>query len=169
MFLETSDLAIWVGTRGSFSGEEKRFVEVISLKYEQKYRFYPDEISLIYNTKQEVVIYYKKSGKYHKLTLDQKTLEKQSESSVELYAFFKLLYNATEKSYYRLYFHSNNSSAKNGCFEEQKMHDEYQELPKEFSSQDFILKVEYVYGNLIDVWESSLTWELAYINIKDLW
>lgn len=169
IFLETNDIVVWVGTRGSFSGKEKQFVEIISLKHEQKYRFYPDEVGLIYNTKHEVVVYYKKSGKYHKLILSQKTLEKQSESTIELYSFFKLLYNATEKYYYRLYFHSNNSSEKNGYFEEQKMNSEHQELPKEFNSQKFILIVEYVYGNYVDVWESSLTWKIAYIDPKDLW
>ncbi len=169
IFLETNEIVIWIGSRGSFDGQEKNFVEIISLKYREKYRFYPDEVSLIYNTKLEVVVYYKKSWKHHKLILDQKTLEKQSESKVELYAFFKLLYNVSEKSYYRLYFHANTSSPKRGYFEEQKMQDEDQELPKAFKSDKFILEVEYVYGSYIDVWESSLTWELAYIDPRDLW
>lgn len=51
IFLETNDIAVGIGTRGSFSGQEKHFVEVISRKYQEKYRFYPDEVSLIYNSK----------------------------------------------------------------------------------------------------------------------
>ena len=169
IFLETNDICVAVWTRWSFSWKEKEFVEIISLKYEEKYRFYPDEISLIYNTHDEVVIYYKKWEKYSKLVLNQKTLEKTSEIEMKLHAFFKLLYNSSDASYYRLYYHSNNTSPTNGYFEEQKMHFEDQELPINFKSQKFILEVKYVYKNFVDVWESSLTWEIAYINPKDLW
>ncbi|MDA9129011.1 hypothetical protein N9J72_00865 [Candidatus Gracilibacteria bacterium] len=168
IFLETNDVAIGIGTRGSFSGQEKQFVEIMSLKYEQKYRFYPDEVSLIYNAQDSIVVYYKKSEKYQKLILDQKTLEETSKTETELQAFFKLLYNYYDESYYRLYFQSNTSSKTNGYFEEQKMHFENQEVPKKFESQKFILEVEYVYGNFIDVWEPSLTGELSYINPQDL-
>ena len=172
LFLENNDIVIWVWVRGSFSGQEKQFIEIISRRYQEKYRLYPDEVQLVYNTKDEIVIYYRKSSSYKKLVLNQKTLEKVSESSSRVSAFFKLLYNHTEKSYYRLYFTPNSSSPKKGYFEEQKVVEEDQDLPVIFYSKDFILELKYVYNAYIDVWESSLTWELAYLSpheVRNIW
>ena len=61
IFLETNDIIVCVWIRGSFSGEEKKFVEIVNLRTQEKYRFYPDEVGLIYNSKDTIVIYYKKS------------------------------------------------------------------------------------------------------------
>lgn len=60
IFIETDDILIAVGERGSFSGNARIFVEIINIKTQKKYRFYPDEVSLIYNSREHIIIYYKK-------------------------------------------------------------------------------------------------------------
>ena len=59
IFLEKDAIIVCCGVRGSFSGQEKLFVELVNLETEQKFRFYPEEISLIYNTENTLICYYK--------------------------------------------------------------------------------------------------------------
>lgn len=179
IFLETNDIVVWIGERGSFSGQAKRFLEIVNLKTKQKYRFYPDEVSLIYNTQDEIVLYYKKSEKYKKLTLSKTMLEKLSEKSQQTDAFFKLLYNWDDKKYIRLIYHANSSSHQAGYFSEELLENEkkitqdikwlnmaYLEepdgkfrAPKKFHREKFELIT--TSHQKIDVWETSLSWIIS--------
>lgn len=178
IFLETNDIVIWIGERWSFSGKARRFVEIVNLATKNSYRFYPEEVSLIYNAHNQVIIYYKKSDHYKKLSLDLKTLEKISEHSVYMSAFFKLLYNHTIGEYARLIFKPKGRSTTLGHFIEEPIANEktitkdipwlnmayldepdgQMSSPESFNRENFMLKtVEY---EKIDVWEASLTWIL---------
>jgi hypothetical protein len=101
------------------------FIEVINLKSQNKHRLYPDEVSLIYNSKDAIIIYYKKTEKYKKLELSIKNLEKISETSIHFDAFFKLFYNYIDKTYGRLIYKPNSRSHTAGYFIEEVILDNY--------------------------------------------
>lgn len=164
IFLETDDIVLAVWERWSLSWVSKVFIELVQLKTQKKHRLYPDEVSLIYNSKNTIIIYYKKSGKWKKLTLDIKTLEKKSETSTHYDAFFKLFYNHNEKHYGRLVFYPITHTT--GYFVEKEIIEVpgtpkiYDILwaPKKFNRSDFFL---FTYaGQMLDSWELSLTWTL---------
>lgn len=178
MFIENDDIVICIGERGSFSGHAKRFIELVNLKTKNKYRFYPDTVSLMYNSKDEVIIYYKKWENYKKLSLDFKTLKKNSEKTQRLSAFFKLLYDHTNNQYKRLVYTPNSRSHKAWYFSEGVIENEktitedipwlnmvhleepngYHSEPKDFLRGSFTLRTSKY--QRIDVWEASLTWIL---------
>lgn len=99
MFLETDEIVICIGERGSFSGQERQFLEIVNIFTHNKYRLYPDEVSLIYNTKDALVIYYKKSEKYYQLIVDQKLCEEKSEKTYHVSAFIKLIFDHTTEKF----------------------------------------------------------------------
>jgi len=159
IFLETNDIVIWVWERGSFSWTSKKFVEIINLKTAAKYRFYPEGVSLIYNSNTGIIIYYTKSGKHKKLELDKNTLEKKSETSIHLVAFFKLFYNHTDKKYGRLIYVPNSTSHTAGYFKEEMIISDAKK-PVNFHRKDFSIFCDEYWPRIIDVWEASLTWEI---------
>lgn len=157
IFIERNDIVIALWERGSFSGKSRVFLEIVNLKNANKYRIYPDEVSLIYNSKENIVIYYKKWTNYKKLELDIVNLEKVSETTQHLSAFFKLYYSYTKKSYGRLIYKANSHSHKAGYFVEELINSNIDE-PEFFDRKQFLITT---YENrYIDVWETSLTWEL---------
>lgn len=157
IFLETNDIAIALWERGSFSWTSRIFLEVVNLKTHNKYRLYPDEVSLIYNSQTSIVIYYKKSWRYKKLELNIIDLEKISETSVHLDAFFKLFYNHTDKSYGRLIYKANSRSHMAWYFIEEKIISQV-EKPKFFNRKNF--QITSYDSKDIDTWEASLTWKI---------
>lgn len=161
IFLETNDIVITLWERWTFSGKTKTFVEIVNLKTHKKYRFYPDEVSLIYNTKYELVIYYRKSQKYKKLTLSQASLEKESEKTCHLDAFFKLFYNHDTQQYGRLYYIANSKSHQAWYFEEEIIHNNSRQdigSPLIFTRETFKLLSKN--SERIDIWQASLTWRI---------
>ncbi len=162
IFLETDDIVIGLWTRWSLTGNEKKFLEFVNLKNHNKFRLYPDSVSLIYNTQNSIVIYYNKSGKDNKLTIDVTSMTKISEVSVHLSAFFKLFYNYSENSFGRLIFKSEGNSEKKWYFVEELIEHESWIIPFGFDVDNFALavKVWYTSKREIDVWEASLTWEI---------
>jgi len=148
IFLETNNIVVWVWKRWSFSGKSKLFVEVVNLKTAAKYRLYPDEVSLIYNQKDSIV------------TLEINSLEKVSETSEHLSAFFKLVYSHTSWSYGRLMYKANSKSHMAWYFQELSIENQDIENPINFRRNDFVLETKD--GSDIDVWEASLTWKIVW-------
>jgi len=159
IFIETNDIVIWVWERGSFSGASKKFIEIVNLKTAAKYRLYPESISLIYNSKTSIIIYYSKSWKHKKLELSKNDLTKVSENSVKIVAFFKLYYNYTLKEYGRLVYVPNSNSHTAGYFKEESITTDASE-PVSFNRQDFEVICKGYSKYTIDVWEASLTWKI---------
>lgn len=178
IFIERNDIVIALWERGSFSWETRVFVEIVNITNANKYRFYPDEVSLIYNSKENIVIYYKKWKTHKKLELDIENLEKLSETSQNISAFFKLFYNFTSNSYGRLIYKANSRSHKAWYFVEEILWNEriitkdikwldmvhhkeptwYHTMPVHFERTNFAVTTNT--DQKIDVWEASLTWEL---------
>jgi len=159
LFLETNKIVIALWKRGSFSWKSRTFMEIINIKNASKYRLYPDEVSLVYNWKTSVTIYYKKWKNYKKLELDIENLQKISQTSVQLSAFFKLYYNHTTDSYGRLVYKANSRSASAWYFIEENIETHIWK-PLSFNRQDFTISAENSRAQMIDIWEASLTWEL---------
>jgi len=72
-------------------------------------------------------------------------------------AFFKLLYNHTDRQYMRLVYVPNSNSHTAWYFIEEILKNN-STGPKEFLRDSFIL--QNVKDQKIDVWESSLIWEI---------
>jgi len=178
IFIERNDIVITIWKRWSFSGKSKRFIEVVNLSSANKYRFYPEEVSLIYNSKTHIVLYYKKSWAYKCLKLSIDTLEKSSETSIRLSAFFKLLYNHSSDEYIRLLYKANSRSHMSWYFVEEKLENKkiikkdipwlnmsynseptgLHSKPDSFNRSTFLLRTKT--HQKIDVWQASLTWIL---------
>ncbi len=158
IFLETDEIVIAVWERWSLMWEEKSFIDVINIKTEKKYRLFSDEINLIYNTKENLIINAKKEWVFKTLTLNKKTLEKNTEKNEELQAFFKIIYNAKEKKWFLLDFDAENISE---IDEEKKYQNWYFNLkeikisgkPEKFDRKNFIIKTD---KWEIDIWEESI-------------
>lgn len=159
IFIERNDIVIALWTRWSFSGKTRIFVEIVNLSNANKFRFYPDSVSLIYNARRSIVIYYKKSEAYKRLELDISTLEKISETTHHLSAFFKLYYDSTNMTYGRLIYKANSSSHRAWYFIEENISSNLWK-PKKFYRDNFNLTCEWHWETSIDVWEASLTWKL---------
>jgi hypothetical protein len=157
IFIERNDIVIALWERGSFSWESRVFLEIVNLTNANKYRFYPEQVSLIYNARTSIVIYYKKWDTYKRLELDIKTLEKKSEISTQVSAFFKLFYNYTDKTYGRLIYKANAKSHQAWYFVEELIISDTL-MPMYFLRDNFL--IDTYWNEKIDVWEASLTWEL---------
>ncbi len=160
IFLETSDIVIAVWERWSLMWEEKSFIDVINIKTEKKYRLFTEEISLIYNTHDNIIINAKETEtwEYKTIELNIETMEKLYEKDEELQAFFKIIYNVTEKKYYKIDFFPSDYEEKD---EEKKYQNWYFDAieiklsgtPKSFDRKNFTLKTD---KKIIDVWEESI-------------
>lgn len=164
IFLEREDIVICCGVRGSFSGQEKLFVELVNLETQAKHRFFPEEISLIYHTQETLVCCYKNEDIWKKSEFSLTDFSLVSETQEHISAFFKLFYNHTMESYGRLILKSNPQPNIDGYFLEENILSKYWEYfkPQSFIRNNFLLDLNGLdyHKKQIDVWEASLTWEM---------
>ncbi len=159
IFLETDNIVIAVWKRGGLIWKEKSFIDIINIKTEKKYRFFTDEVNLIYNEKDAIVVNAKDSedNKFKTIKLDTNSMQKIEKKEEELQAFFKSVYNSSNKKWYLLDFHLANPDESD---EEKKYQAWYFNLkemlttgePKSFDRKNFVVKTD---KWSIDVWEES--------------
>lgn len=121
IFLETPHIVIGIARRGSLRGKIKTYIDIVNIQSYQKFRFSPDEISLIYNTQDTLVICYKKRGVWYQKSLDIHTLDELSTNNLEIAAYFKLLFDTTHNRFNYLIYKNIPNGEKNadiGYFEE---------------------------------------------------
>lgn len=159
IFLETNDIVIAIWERGSLMWWDKSFIDIINIKTEKKYRLFTTEINLIYNSKNDLVINAKDWDDFKTLILNIDTLEKKSETKEVLNAFFKVIYNQTDKKWFILDFSIWDKNEKD---EEKKYQKWYFNLkktdvfwkPKSFDRKMFVVQLQW--GNMdLDVWKES--------------
>jgi len=158
IFLERDDIVVCCGVRGSFSGQEKKFIEFVNLETWSKKRLYAEEVSLIYNTQETLIVCFQEKNIWKKQEYALKDFSLISETEEHFSAFFKLLYNHDTKDFHRLIYIGNS------YFHEVKIQKTSTEIlePLYFTKHKFELTCENQEGKkvYIDVWKSSLTWEL---------
>ncbi|MDD2871175.1 MAG: hypothetical protein PHS49_04245 [Candidatus Gracilibacteria bacterium] len=157
IFLETDDIVIAIGERGSLLGAEKTFIDIINIKTEKKYRLFTDEVNLIFNSYDAIVINAKEDGVSKTIVLNIETMQKVDEKQEELQAFFKCVYNVSTDDWYLLDFAIGNESEKDeekkyqsGSFTLKKLH--ISGIPKSFDRQNFKVITN---TGFVDVWEES--------------
>ena len=158
IFLERDDIVVCCGVRGSFSGQEKLFVEFVNLKTANKYRFFPEEVSLIYHTQEKLICCYKDGNIWKKSEFSLSDFSLISESQEHISAFFKLFYHHNTKEFTRIIY-------KDEAYFFEMLIPKMSLLwyiPQEFNGTNFKLQcIEIPSGRdvFLDVWEISLTWE----------
>lgn len=157
IFLETDDIVVAVWERWSLLGLDKTFIDIINIKTEKKYRFFTDEVNLIFNTVDAIVINAKEEWIFKTIVLNIETMEKLDEKIEELQAFFKCVYSKTLNEWYLLDF---------AVWNETETDDE-----KKYQKGSFSLKKLHIWGVpvllernnfkvitdnwFVDVWEES--------------
>lgn len=167
IFLEREDIVVAVGSRGSISGNEKKFIDIISLSSWAKNRFFTDEVRLIYNSENAIEVFIKEENSIIHYTLDTETLEEREKREENISAFFKLLYNWDTQSYENLVFENPTGWKNTGYFIRKKIPLSWEPntvieniyAPKYFVSKVFTLGTD---AGMIDVWESTLYNELRF-------
>lgn len=157
IFLETDDVIIAVGWRGSLLWEEKIFVDIINIKTEKKYRLFTTQVNIIYNTKSEVIFNAEVKWQFCTIVLNQDTMEKTSESREELQAFFKCVYNVESGKWYSLNFTpevillGEMTQYQKGGFDLKLMKNSW--IPQYFDRKKFLLSTT---SWELDVWTQSI-------------
>ena len=142
--------------RGSFSGQEKLFVELVNLKTQAKYRFFPEEVSLIYNTKDTLICCYRDENIWKKSEFSLTDFSLVSETQEHISSFFKLLYHHADKTFSRIIYKDEGYFSY--IFVQNTSEIEF--TPKSFVRHNFQLELETLENSekkYIDVWEASLT------------
>ena len=158
IFLETDDIIIATGERTSLSWKAKKFIDVINIKTEKKYRVNSSEVNLIYNTSDTIVINFIDKKKWETLILDIKTLEVKENKKETLLAFFKCVYNVESNTWDVLDFVPTDEKESDI---EKKYKSWYYVLksipeswkPKSFDREKFTVKTD---SGKVDVWENSI-------------
>ena len=156
IFLERDDIVVCCGVRGSFSGQEKLFVELVNLENQAKHRFFPEEISLIYHTQETLVCCYQDENIWKKSAFNISDFSLVSQSLEYTSAFFKLLYHHESKTFSRLIYKDE------GYFFNLPVQNlsEIKFTPSLFQRNNFQLELKTQLESekkYIDVWEASLT------------
>lgn len=158
IFLERDDIVVCCGVRWSFSGQEKIFVELVNLTSQSKYRFYPEEVSLIYHTKDTLICCYRDENTWKRSIFSLNDFSLISETSEHISAFFKLLYHHEKHIFLRLIYTGNE------YFNEVAIQNNSTEIlrPMYFTKNKFELTCNDKLNKKIDidVWEVSLTWDI---------
>lgn len=159
IFLERDDIIVSCGVRWSFSGQEKLFVEFINLETQAKYRFFPEEVSLIYHTQDRLVCCYKDAGVWKKSEYSLWDFSLIRETQEQISAFFKLLFHHTSQEFSRLVYKDEAYFFDIPLLKTNNV----DHIPISFDRQRFQLET-YNHKNekklYIDVWKASLTWEI---------
>ena len=158
IFIETDDIVVCIGERWNLSWGEKTFIDIINIKTEKKYRFFTDEINLIFNSEDKIIINAKDEWVFKTIVLNSVTLEKIEEVEESLLSFFKSVYNAKEDSWYLLDFNANDKNEideekkyRKWSFILQKVNTKWK--PISFDRKKFEVKTDIWF---IDIWEESL-------------
>jgi len=155
IFLETDDIIIAIWERWSLMWDDKKFIDIINIQTEKKYRLFTDEVNLIYNSEDKVIINAKTEWLFKTIVLDINNLEKLEEKIEEFQAFFKCVYNKATNEWFVLDFSSSEISDdmyKKWSFTLQKSNI-LTWIPKDFNRKEF--KVITSLRN-IDIWEESI-------------
>ena len=158
IFIETDDIVVCIGERWNLSWGEKTFIDIINIKTEKKYRFFTDEVNLIFNSEDKIIINAKDEWVFKTIVLNSVTLEKIEEVEESLLSFFKSVYNAKEDSWYLLDFNENDKNEideekkyRKWSFILQKVNTKWK--PISFDRKKFEVKTDIWF---IDIWEESL-------------
>jgi len=158
IFIETDDIVVCIGERWNLSWGEKTFIDIINIKTEKKYRFFTDEVNLIFNSEDKIIINAKDEWVFKTIVLNSVTLEKIEEVEESLLSFFKSVYNAKEDSWYLLDFNANDKNEideekkyRKWSFILQKVNTKWK--PISFDRKKFEVKTDIWF---IDIWEESL-------------
>ncbi len=158
IFLETDDIVIATGERWWLTWEWKKFIDIINIKTEKRYRVNSQEVNLIYNTKNTIVINFIDKSKWETLVLDFKSLEVKQHKKETLWTFFKCVYLLEEKQWFLLDFTPTNEiesdiekKYKSGSFKLKKLKISWK--PESFDREKYIVKTK---KSDIDVWENSI-------------
>ncbi len=158
IFLERDSIIIATWERGSLTWKLNKFIDIINLETEKKYRVMSDEVNLIYNTTENIIINYIDKGKWETLTLNALTLEVVTHKKETIYAFFKCVY-LVEKNIWKLLDFTPADNNENDIEKKYKTwHYSLQPLhvnglPQKFNREKFIVTTE---NGEVDVWENSI-------------
>lgn len=158
IFLERDDIVVCCGVRGSFSGQERQFVEFVNLETWSKKRLYAEEVSLIYNTQETLIVCFREKNTWKKREYLLKNFSIVSETEEHISAFFKLLYSHNTKNFYALIYIWNTH------FLEIEIQQAFYSntYPLYYTRHNFQLAYweSLETKKFIDTWKASLTWEL---------
>lgn len=158
IFLERDDVIIATWERGSLVWTSNKFIDIINLETEKKYRVISDQVNLIFNDDKNIIINYMDKNIWETLTLDALTLEVVSHKKETINAFFKCVYFLEEKSWKLLDF----SPASQDESDIEKKYKSWSFtlksikvswVPKAFNRENFIVTTD---KWEVDVWEESI-------------
>lgn len=158
IFLETDDIVVCIWERSSLNKTSEKFLDIVNIKTELKYRIFIQELNFLFNWEDKIVFNWLIWNNHKTIVLDINSLEKLEELEENICAFFKCLYNYDTKEWFKLDFTpitfkltDKQQEFKNGYFIMKKIDLTWE--PKDFIREEFSVLVDWSY---YDIWDISI-------------